>query len=117
MHTRGGQGQAQRLEPGLRRERQANAVFLNRQSARGGGGVVACAVAMSASAGGRGPANLSHQSGPGRIPMPSRGRQAVTGNLCVLSLPPSRKQVSPTANPRGLGAPRDWRAVIFGGGA
>ncbi|MXQ83025.1 hypothetical protein E5288_WYG018665 [Bos mutus] len=36
-------------------------------------GVVACAVAMSASTGGRGPANLSHQSGPGRIPVPSRG--------------------------------------------
>lgn len=71
---RGGQGQAQRLEPGLRRQRPASAVFLSRQPGKGPWeGAVACAVAMSVSAGGRGPANLNHQSGPGRTPVTSRG--------------------------------------------
>lgn len=71
---RGGQGWAERLEPGLRHERPARAVFLGRLPGEGRWeGAVARTGDMSASAGGRGPANLRPQSRSGRAPMLSRG--------------------------------------------
>lgn len=71
---RGGQGWAEQLEPGLRHERPAKAVFLGRRPGEGRWeGEVARTVAMSASAGGRGPANLRPQSRSRRAPVLSRG--------------------------------------------
>ncbi|XP_010850256.1 PREDICTED: LOW QUALITY PROTEIN: vacuolar fusion protein MON1 homolog A [Bison bison bison] len=91
MHTRGGQGPAQLLEPGLRRERPANAVFLNRQSARGGGregGLRRGHVCVH-----RGPWSCEPEpsvwAGPDTRALPGVRQRAVTGNLRVLPLPPS----------------------------
>lgn len=70
---RDGQGRDERLEPGLRHERPARAVFLGRRLGEGRWeATVACAVTMSASAGVR-ESDLRPPAELGRTPAPFWG--------------------------------------------
>lgn len=83
-----------------------------RRAGGGGGGPRCGHVGVHRASWPREPA-LSVPARPDRSALPGVRQRAVTGDRCVLG--PPQTQVGPTADPRVLGAPGDWRAVILGG--